>query len=470
MRGIEMKELLVLGIGLMAMGCGQEAKDTGANSNPGSFPYTPQGCAYTVATPSSIEEVSMGASATGADPTPKHIHVSWAGAPESTFAVNWATDLDTKLTQVLYGTDQATVESADAAGEGVSVQVGHTMLFSSPLLVDQKTRVHEVHICGLSPDTTYYYKVGGAGHWSQVYDVATAPPPASVAPFKFLLTGDSRSGSEIYAQIMEKAKDQGIDFQIFSGDFIDNTTNQTHWEAFFEGTTGSYSTQDLIASRPLMPVNGNHDNLSVYYTGQFALPQELSPGEVAEGEEWYSFDYANAHFLMLNSENSQLDGPQADWMKADLDKVDRGKTPWIIASFHTTPYTCGSTHQSDSDKPRAMWQPIFDQYKVDLVLNGHVHNYQRSVPIRGFQPGTTDGIEAASGPNKEPVSESGTVYIVAAGASGDLYNVDPPETCSYSYRTEKVNNYAMIEIDNRTLHFQALRLDGTEIDSFDYTK
>ncbi len=226
----------------------------------------------------------------------------------------------------------------------------------------------------------------------------------------------------------------------------------------------------MLASRPLMPVNGNHDNLSVYYTGQFALPQDVSPGEEAQGEEWYSFDYANTHFVMANSENSQIGGQEADWMKSDLGKVDRTKTPWIIVVFHTPPYTCGSTHQSDSDKPRATWQPIFDQYKVDLVLTGHVHNYQRSVPIRGFQTGTTQGLEAASGANKVPVNESGTVYIVAAGAGGDLYNADPPANCAFSYYTEKVNNYVMVDVDDRTLHFQALRLDGTVIDSFDYTK
>lgn len=466
-----MKHLVSIGIALAAIGCGEDTgKKTNPGTNPGNFPYTPEGCGYSVAAPASIEEVSMSSNATGADPTPKHVHLSWAGSPESTFAVNWATDLDTKLSQVVYGPDKAAVEAADGAGAGVSVQTGHTMLFGSPLIVDQKTRIHEVHVCGLGADSAYYYKVGGPGHWSPVYDLATAPAPASTAPFKFLVAGDSRSGPEVYAQIMEKARDEGVDFQVFSGDFIDNTTNQTHWEAFFEGTTGAYSTQEALATRPIMPVNGNHDNLSVYYTGQFALPQDVSTGEGAQGEEWYSFDYANAHFVMANSENSQLGGAQADWLRADMQKVDRTKTPWLIVVFHTPPYTCGSQHQSDSDEPRAQWQPIFDDLKVDLVLTGHVHNYQRSVPIRGFATGTTDGVEAASGTNKAPVDESGTVYVVSAGAGGDLYNADPASTCNFSHYTEKVNNYLIVEIENRSLHFRALRLDGTEIDAFDYTK
>lgn len=113
---------------------------------------------------------------------------------------------------------------------------------------------------------------------------------------------------------------------------------------------------------------------------------------------------------------------------------------------------------------------MFDELKVDLVLTGHVHSYQRSVPIRGFKTGTTEGVEATSGPKKVPVAESGTVYVVSAGAGGDLYDADPASSCAFSYITEKVNHYLVLEVENRTLRFRAIRLDGTELDSFEYTK
>jgi hypothetical protein len=172
---------------------------------------------------------------------------------------------------------------------------------------------------------------------------------------------------------------------------------------------------------------------------------------------------------MLDTEAGDLT-QQADFMREDVKKVDRTKTPWLIASFHKAPYTCGSKHQSDSDKPRSTWQPVFDELKVDLVLTGHVHNYQRSVPIRGFKAGTTEGVEATSGPKKVPLNESGTVYVVTGGAGAALYDTDPATSCAFSYLTEKVNNYLVLEIENRTLRYRALRLDGTELDSFEYTK
>lgn len=451
------------------LGCGEDGGEKGGTKQPDSFPYTPKGCDYEVAVPDGVESVTMSSAAQGAAPAPKHVHVSWAGAPEATFAVSWATDLETLPTQVLYGTDKAAVEAAEAPGGGVSRQLGHTMQLGSLLFSNQKMRAHEVHVCGLSADTTYYYKVGGPGAWSAVYDIATAPPPATPAKLKFALTGDSRSGADIFAQIQEKLSGEGIDFQIFSGDFVDNPQNQAHWDALFEAKSGSYATEQMMASRPVMPVNGNHDNLTAYYVGQFALPQEVSPGELAQGEQWYSFDYANAHFLMLDSEAAKL-AAQADFVRADMKKVDRQKTPWVFAVFHTTPYTCGSVHKSDSDKPRAEWQPVFDEVGVDMVLAGHVHNYQRTVPIRGFQAGTTDGAVAQAGANGVPVAGSGTLYVVSGGASGDLYGVDPPSSCYFSHVTEKVHHYVVVEIDGKTLRYKALRLDGTELDQFEYTK
>jgi predicted phosphodiesterase len=455
----------------LAVGCSGEDAEKTTQKPPAelTFPYTPQGCGYEVALPDAVEEASGHQDVTGSDPAPKHIHVSWAGPSESTVAMSWATDLDTLLTEVVYGSDKAAVEAADGASGSVKLASGHTMLFGSPLFATQKMRVHEVHVCGLEPDTTYYYKVGGAGHWSQVYDTATAPAPGTAAPFRFAVAGDSRGSGDIYAQLAERIMSQGADFQIFTGDFIDNTANQSHWEQFFEGTSGSFATQDLLATRPLMPVNGNHDNLSVYYVGQFALPQQVSPGEEAQGEEWYSFDYANAHFVMLSSEGTNKT-EQTAFLEEDLSKVDRAKTPWVFVSFHRAPYTCGSAHQGDSVAPRENWQPVFDKYKVDIVFTGHVHNYQRSLPIRGFQTGTTDGEVAQAGPNGEPVNESGTVYVVSGGATPSLYGTDPASSCYFSKYTEEVQNYVMVDVDDHTLTYKALRIDGSEMDSFSLTK
>lgn len=440
-----------------------------------SFPYTPAGCSYTVAPPD-VAESAGNADTFGADATPRYLHSSWPGATHTGFAVNWVTDLDTLATQLLIGTERTAVEGADAASTGVTLQYGHTMLYGSVLFADAKQRAHEVHVCGLAADTTYYYKVGGPGHWSQTYEFSTAPAPGTAAPFKFAVLGDSRSGPEIYAQIQKAAFDQGVDFQLFSGDFVDNTQNQSQWEALFGGASSGFAVQDALAQRPMMPANGNHDNLSAYYNGLMALPQDVSQGESAQGEEWYSFDYSNAHFVVVNSESpSATLTTQREWMRTDLAKVDRAKTPWIFVAFHTPTYSCASTHEGDQLPIRAAWQPVFDEFEVDFVLMGHVHNYQRTLPIRGFQAGGTEGQVAATGANDVPVIDgsgksSGTLYILSAGAGGDLYGVKPSSACYFASKTEETNNWGLFSLDGKQVAFTAYKLDGTVLDELTFTK
>ena len=302
-----------------------------------------------------------------------------------------------------------------------------------------------------------------------MYSVGTGPAAGDTKPFSFAVTGDSRNEPTVWAQVQQQVQAEAPDFQIFSGDAVNIGANQKEWDDLFAATTGSFKTEDYLATVALMPVNGNHDNLTVNYIAQFALPQVVSQGESAGGEEWYSFDYGNAHFVMLNDTSASTDTitAEGDWMKADLAKVDRQKVPWVFVVHHKPTYSSASAHGSDLTL-RSAWQPIFDQYKVDIVFNGHDHDYERSKPIRGFQSGGQQGqVASGSGANGAPQNENGTVYVVAAGAGAPLYSVDGDY---FTQVSEKTRNFVIVEIDGRTMHYKAMRLDGSQLDSFDYTK
>lgn len=427
--------------------------------------YTPSGCDYTVTTPL-VNSSAMHADAAGTTPAPDHIHVSWAGPSHSTFAVNWHTGYDTMLSQVLYGTDEAAVTSADGAGASVTVQDGHSMVYGS----DLSFRIHEAHVCGLAAGTRYFYKVGGAGHWSEVFDVATAPAVGATESFTFAVSGDSRNEPSVWADTQKAINTHAVDFQVFSGDAVVLGPLQAEWNAFFEAASGDVSVQDVLARTPFMLANGNHDGLATNYLAQFALPQDQSAGEGGEGEEWYSFDYGNAHFVVLNdtTTGATLSGAETDWIRADFAAVNRATTPWLFVIHHIPPYTCATAHSPDLNI-RAAWQPLYDEARVDFVFNGHNHNYERSKPIRGFAAGGTEGQIQATGTAGIPVNNSGTVYVVAAGAGAPLYGVDP-STTSYTQIAESVRNYVIIQIEGNTMHYTAYRLDGTVLDQFDYTK
>lgn len=467
-------------IALAWAGCGEDTgviDDDGSGGSgatgSGTFPYTPEECSYDVTVPDELDDSGFHADETGTDPAPDHVHISYAGDPTSSFAVNWRTDKGgaeaTKATVLLFGTDEQAVRNADGPGDGVQMRTGHYMRYGGLFDGDRKTQVHEVHVCGLDANTQYFYKVGGAGVWSDVYDATTSPEIGDTGTWRFAVTGDSRNDTQILAEVQKAVADNGVDLQLFSGDAVVLGPNQSEWDDFFEASTGDFSVQDIFARVPFMVANGNHDNLTVNYVAQFAVPQaSRSAGAKAQGEEFYSFDYANAHFVFLNdTPNTRATGEQAEWLRDDLAAVDRTKTPWVFVTHHQPAYSCSTNHGSDLDIRQA-WQPIYDQFEVDVVWTGHDHDYERSKPIRGFQTGSVDGNLAETAGNGVPVKGSGTIYVVAAGAGAPLYGVDP--SCFHTLKTESTRNYVIVEIEDTTMRYTAYRLDGSVLDEFSYTK
>jgi len=444
--------------------------------NPVTMTYTPMGCSHTVTTPA-VGEARRDSERFGDAPAPYAIHSSFAGPATTTFAVNWATDLLTTSTHILVGTSESGVTGADGAVAGVTDQQGHSVAYKV-FDAGQETfhRVHETHVCGLLADTIYYYKVGGPGHWSPVYEYRTAPAGGSTSSWRFAVTGDSRTPqANRWARSQKGLFDLAspVRLEVFSGDAVFLGLNQNEWNTFFGSTEGSFTVDQFLGSVPFMMANGNHDGLAVNYLAQFAVPQELSEGESAGGEEWYSYDYGNAHFVVLNDtvmSSTTISNEERAFLAADLAAVDRSVTPWVFAVHHKPIYTCLSNHMPDPAM-RAAWQPLFDQYEVDIVFAGHNHVYERSKPIRGLNNG--DGIVAASGANGVPTISgghpSGTLYVVSAGVGAELYGVS--NTCAFTQAAQSIPNYTIVTLTDRTISVEVRDYTTDSlVDSFTYTK
>ncbi len=449
-----------------ALATDSRATDTGTSSTLTTLTYTPDGCTYEVSTPEVVEAERSG-DEVGSDPSPRFIHASFAGPSDDGFAVNWQTGVDTTVSHLLFGADAAEVEAADGGSATVMDVLGHHVLFRDVTATDY--RIHEAHVCGLDPSTSYSYKVGGPGAWSDVYTLSTAPTPGSAEPFRFAVAGDARNDSVVWAETVQAIGDEAVDFQVFTGDAVGIGIDQPAWSDFFGQEIDTFSVQDVLAETPFMVANGNHESLAINYLLLFALPQDPSPmeSEPSRGEEWYSFDYGNAHFAVLNDsvpDSSILDA-QRDWLRTDLLGVDRSSTPWIFVMHHRALYSCSTSHGSQLDL-REVWQPVYDELEVDFVFNGHDHIYERSKPIRGFSSGT-DPVYGAQGASGEPVDGSGTVYFVSGGAGAPLYG---SETCEHTVVNESTNNYAVVDVDGLSITYTAYRLDGSMLDQFSYTK
>lgn len=401
--------------------------------------YQPAGCAHTVHTSDGTRGNFRDDTATfGADPTPRAVHVTWAADPSTTIAALWRTDRDTRATVLQIGT------AMDRLDRTVT---GHVSTGSTGV---NAVTMHEVHVCGLTPDTTYYYRVGGEGHWSPVQSFKTAPAPGqSDYDVNFVVNGDSRDNvvtwGMVQQQILRTMAMRQPDFEVFSGDAVFLGQIQGSWNLWFDNA------QATMSRMPFLLAHGNHDGLAINYLMQFAQPQVDAPDQ---DELYFSLDYGPIHFVVLNDtprggDLASLAGQQLTWLRGDLTRarMNRARVPWIIVVEHK-PCFGSSVHTAATDTEfiRRTFPPVFDEFGVDLVLAGHEHDFEISKELDAM--------------GREVGGRRGTHYIVAAGAGAELYEARSQAWTRYS---ESVVNFLSVHATMRALEVTPYRGDGTVI-------
>jgi hypothetical protein len=240
----------------------------------------------------------------------------------------------------------------------------------------------------------------------------------------------------------------------------------------------------MLRKSVLWPCLGNHDAGSansptqsgVYYD-IFTLPAQAQAGGVMSGTEaYYSWDYANIHFICLDSSDSDWNenGLMVRWLKSDL---EANKQDWLVAFCHHPPYTKGS-HDSDKDKDsdarmrkmREVVLPMLEEHGLDMMLVGHSHAYERSflldgvygrstninerVNFKSTRDGRPDGTGLYTKLTRGPGTHEGAIYVVA-GSSGQISGggLQHPVMC-----------LSLNVLGSLVLDFDGARMDASFID------
>ena len=305
---------------------------------------------------------------------------------------------------------------------------------------------HEVLVTGLAPDTRVYYAIGtsteplAGGDADHHFD--TSPPAGVPEPVRVWVIGDSGQPGPN----QQAVRDAYAGYPGFEGTRLWMMLGDN---AYSGGTEPEYQAAVfdayplLLRTVPLWPTRGNHDVVRAGpdndYYDFFSLPTAGEAGGVASGTEaYYSFDFANVHFVCLDSEGTDRStgGPMLTWLGQDL---AANTADWTIAYWHHPPYTKGS---HDSDDPgdsggrmrdmRENVLPIADSFGVDVVLCGHSHSYERSFLLHGHYGVSStlvpamilddgDGRIAGDGAYLKtapgPVGDEGIVYFTAGNGS-----------------------------------------------------
>ncbi len=385
------------------------------------------------------------------------------GTPNSV-TIMWRTSENTS-SKVWYGTSLGTLNRS---------------VMDSDLKTD-----HTILVSGLSPGTKYYYQVGMTdgtvlAGGDLVHYFVTSPNSGSTGPIRIWVLGDSgrannnaRSVKNAYLELADNEKD--ADIWLMLGDNAYNSGTDTEYQ---NAVFNMYP--EILRNKVLWSTRGNHETSTSVYYGIFDLPANGEGGGLASGtEHYYSFDYANIHFICLNSQESNFSGSPGsamyEWLEDDLANT---RQKWIIAFWHHPPYSKGS-HNSDTEGKlidmRQNALPILEAGGVDLVLAGHSHSYERSLFINGhyahsssFDP-DVHVVQAGSGREDGDGAyvkseDDGTVYIVA-GSSGGVSggSINHP----VMYFSEKQLGSLIIDVQGSRMDVRFLReYTNTQVDDY----
>jgi len=343
---------------------------------------------------------------------------------------------------------------------------------------NQANEVHELRLTELQPGTKYYYSIGDSTseHYSGPdYWFVTPQKPGMQKPVRFAVLGDpgypsanqnkSRDALINWLQLNPREQLSSIDMILTTGDNAYRSGTNEQFEAgFFEPF------EVFLRNVPIWPVYGNHDARRRTFFDIFSFPAAAESGGVPSGtEHYYSFNYNHVHFVILDTEDSNIskDSTMLEWLRQDL---AANKQSWTIAAFHHPAYTKGS-HDSDdrSDSGGRMFKirenilPILEEGGVDLVLSGHSHMYERSHladchytssdQLKTEMLQLPEDINDVAVYHKDPKTKShgGTIYTVL-GSSSKL--------------SGKVRNHPVMAVTKKMMGTMIVDIDNNKLDGY----
>lgn len=294
-----------------------------------------------------------------------------------------------------------------------------------------------VNITGLTPGTKYVYRVGREEAWSEQLSFTTA---ADTQAFTFFYMGDVQSGYAPWGNTLNLVYQSypQIKFALLGGDLTDNGDDENEWGQFLEAATGVFS------RIPVMPAMGNHDGAT--YLKFFALPAN---GPEGLQQEFYSFNYGNAHFVVLDSSNNTSERVK-QWLREDLENTTK---KWKFVIFHVPAYPAAYDYKGIDQSIRTNWVPILEQNRVDMVFVGHQHQYMRTHPIYQGEVQT------------EP--EYGIVYVMGNAGSKTYAGGDG---FPYIALEQTGSNYQVVDIEGDVLTLTSKQSTGELIESYTINK
>ncbi|HEY5587219.1 MAG TPA: metallophosphoesterase family protein [Ruminiclostridium sp.] len=396
-----------------------------------------------------LVSIFMGEHATAItqNPLPKSIINNFGKDPRISRNFTWYTDtsikksiLEYSVKDKFYGFDKTNIVRVTAQSHEVKTN-------------SDKREIHKVELINLIPGTEYIYRVrNDKGGFSSQGVFKTAEQ--NLQKFTFVNITDTQGTTSkdytLWKNTLDKALGKFPDarFLLHTGDMEDSGQNIYQWDLF------ANAVKDELMNIPIAPVVGNHETINnnktnpnaKNFTDRFDIYKEQNTG--APAGTVYSFDYGNAHIAVMNTQSGSTNlKKQADWLLSDMSKTHK---LWKIVALHRGPY--GATY--DTTDIRKAWVSVFDQLGIDLVLQGHDHNYVRSYPMKN---------------NVKVKAGEGTVYVGGNTGGVKFYprKLRPWQALDLQPYTQM---YVAVTVDNHKMTIGAYDVKNKLQDSFSLEK
>lgn len=380
-----------------------------------------------------------------ATPVPDRIILSIAADPATTMGVSWRTD-----TTVITG--YAEIKVATAAPEADDA-LRISSVVTPLLLDDSRANYHELIFTNLQPATLYMYRVGDSVNRSEWVQFRTAEK--QFKPFAFLYFGDAQNDHKTWWSRTIRAAGQrqpDAAFMLHAGDLINRTNVDTEWGEWF------YAGSWLHSMIPALPTPGNHEYyrddsrkllLTKHWRSIFNLPLN---GPAGLEEVAYYVDYQQVRIISISSQSLLLNPADSISQLQWLEKVlQNNPQKWTILTMHHPIFSTGDGR--DNESLRNALQPLFEKYRVDLVLTGHDHTYGRGVSEKS--------------PHTKKMPLKGPVYVVSVSGPKMYVHSLAPWLQRAAVNTQL---YQRISVEEKRIRMESYTVAGELYDAFEIVK
>jgi len=308
-----------------------------------------------------------------------------------------------------------------------AVEYGLTTNYEFEVIDTNRVTIHAIQLTNLLPSTTYHYRIKSDSVVSEDNIIQTAVTWNE--DFEFVAYGDTRTNHDDHRSVVQRIITLNPKIILNTGDLVEFGRLQSEWDIYFD------IIKDLAKNTPIYVSIGNHEEEHALYYDQHFLPHN-NPDST---EKYYSFDYGRCHFISLNANLSVPYEPgsaQYMWLENDLKAA--ASSDFIIVFFHYPPYS--STNPVGGNlSVRDAFCPLLEKYGVDIVINGHDHNYERTYPINGI------------------------TYVITGGGGAPLKDI--VKTGSWSAYAEKTLHCVKLFVTDEFIKFWMIKPDSSIGDS-----